>query len=368
MRVINRYLLTLFLKNLGLCLACFLALYLVVDFIEKISNFLGHGTRFWSICVYFLAQIPNVAVLLVPVATLASVLITLVLLARNSEIVAFKGSGISLWSLSLPFLGAGLLLSVAVFLLGNFVTPRTSETANKIWDGEVLSRRAEVSATIVEDVWSRDLRLLEHFATYDGAKSTATGVSVILLDENMFLERRIEAASATFSPEGALFRDAEVKTYHGMSPGAGPKGFYFERLPEFRLPGLPMPPPGLGRHSELNPDEMSVGELSENIRLLRAEGFNPVRQVVDLYFKFSRPFTTLIMVIVGLPIGFWREKGGSIAMGLVPGLILSFAYLVTLELSRTIGYAGFLPPLLAAWLPNCFYLLLGVYLFSYVRQ
>jgi lipopolysaccharide export system permease protein len=158
-----------------------------------------------------------------------------------------------------------------------------------------------------------------------------------------------------------------VKTYHGLE-GGGPKRYSYETSEEYRLGGVPEPPPGLGRKSELNSDELTVGELSANIRLLQAEGFSPLRQVVDLNFKFSRPFTTLIMVIVGLPIGFWREKGGSIAMGLVPGLLLSFAYLVTLELSRTIGYAGYLPPFLAAWLPNCFFLLLGVYLFSYVRQ
>jgi lipopolysaccharide export system permease protein len=366
-RIIHRYLLSLFLRHLALCLAGFLALYLVVDFIEKISNFLGHGTPWGSVLTYFLAQIPNVAILLIPVATLASVLITLVLLARNSEIVALKGSGVSLWNLSAPFLGAGALLSLLVFLLGNFVTPMTSEVANRIWEGEVMSRRADDSVSQVEDVWSRDLRMLEHFATYREAEREATGVTVILLDDSLGLARRVDAERAVFGEDGATFYGAAVKTYRDGPPGR-PKGFAFERAPEFFLAGFPQPPPGLGRHSERDPNELSVGELTEGIRLLRAEGFNPVRQVVDLSFKFSRPLTTLIMVIVGLPIGLWREKGGSIALGLVPGLVLSFAYLVTLELSRSIGYAGFLPPPIAAWLPNCFFLLLGVYLLSYVRQ
>jgi lipopolysaccharide export system permease protein len=358
---------SLFLKHLFICLVGFLALYLVVDFIEKISNFMGHNTPLSSICIYFLAQIPNVTVLLVPVATLASVLITLVILARNSEIVAFKGSGISLWRLSIPFLLSGLVISLVVFLLGNFVTPRTSETANKIWDGEVMSRRSSDSTLLVKDIWTRDVRLLMHFGSYNESEKEAEEVSVILFDADLNIKQRIEAEKLHFAKDAATFQVAAIKTYHGMD-SQGPKYFNFERLEEYQIPGFPMPPEGLGRHSELNSDELTVRDLSDNIRLLKAEGFNPVRQVVDLNFKFSRPFTTLIMIIVGLPIGFWREKGGSIAMGLVPGLILSFAYLVTLELSRTIGYAGYLPPFLAAWLPNCFFLLFGLYLFSYVRQ
>jgi lipopolysaccharide export system permease protein len=144
--------------------------------------------------------------------------------------------------------------------------------------------------------------------------------------------------------------------------------FDFSREAEFFLPGFPMPPAGLGRQGETDSNELSVRGLSEAIELLKAEGYYPVRQTVDLHFKFSRPFITLVMIFVGLPIGFWREKGGSVAMGLIPGLVLSFLYLVALELSRSVGYAGLLPPFLAAWLPNGFFLLLGLYLFSYVRQ
>jgi lipopolysaccharide export system permease protein len=124
----------------------------------------------------------------------------------------------------------------------------------------------------------------------------------------------------------------------------------------------------VGRRSQAPAEEMTVAGLAETVVNLAAEGFNPVRQIVDLHFKFSSPLITLIMIVVGVPLGFWRERGGSVAVGLVLGLTLSFAYLVTQEISRTLGYAGLIPPLMAAWLPNCFFLLLGLYLFSYVRQ
>ncbi|MDR1081229.1 MAG: LptF/LptG family permease [Deltaproteobacteria bacterium] len=367
MSVITRYLAGLFLRHLGLCLLGFLALFIVVDFIEKISDFVSHSIPYSDIALYFAAQIPYVSIMLVPVATLASTLITLVLLARNSEIVAFKGSGVSLWRLSRPFLGAGLLLCALVFLLENLVTPSAAQVANRIWEGQVRNRRAETLQMEVRDVWARDIRLLEHFAVYDEARGEARDASFIIYDDNLNLSKRIEAGRARFTPEGLRLADAQIKSYRGMD-GEGGRRFDFSRQPELFIPGFPAPPAGLGRQGETNSAEMSFRALSESIQLLQAEGFYPIRQMVDLQFKFSRPFITLVMIIVGIPIGFWREKGGSVALGLVPGLVLSFLYLVTMEVSRSIGYAGLMPPLLAAWLPNFFFLLVGLFLFSYVRQ
>jgi lipopolysaccharide export system permease protein len=365
--VITRYLAGLFVKHLLLCLAGFLSLFLVVDFIEKISDFVSHDIPASDIALYFLAQIPYVAILLIPVATLASTLITLVILARNSEIVAFKGSGVSLLRLSRPFLGAGLVLCALVFLLENLVTPSAATVANRIWEGQVRNRRSEPLQRQVRDVWAREVRLLEHFAVYDETRGEALGASFILYDDRLNLSTRIEARKAVFTDEGVRLTDAEVKSYRGMD-GVGIPRFDFRRQAELFVPGFPPPPAGLGRQGETDSSELSFRALSETIALLKAEGFYPVRQMVDLQFKFSRPFITLIMIIVGIPIGFWREKGGSVAMGLVPGLLLSFLYLVTMEVSRSVGYAGLLPPLIAAWLPNCFFLLVGLFLFSYLRH
>ena len=366
MSVISRHLTLLFLKHLGICLSGFVAMYLVVDFIEKIAEFVTQEIPLGVVALYFLAQIPNVLVLLVPVASLAACLITLVLLARNSEIIAFKSSGVSLVRLARPLLATGLALSAVMLLVGNVVTPATSRVTNGIWEGRVR-HRAGPAAEAVENVWIRDVRLFERMDSYDEARSLGLGLTILILDENLDLSRRIEADRGFFSPGGLRLFGVREKTYLSRD-GGRPTTFVYRASDELLLPGHPMPPPGLGRGANQNTDELGLAELSRAIEGLKAEGFNPVRQVVDLHLKISAPLITLIMIVVGVPIGFWRERGGSVAVGLVIGLALSFVYLVTQELSRTMGYAGLLPPLLAAWLPNVFFGLVGLYLFSHLRQ
>ncbi|MDR2367478.1 MAG: LptF/LptG family permease [Deltaproteobacteria bacterium] len=367
MSIISRYLSTLFFKHLATCLCGFVTLYLVVDFIEKISDFITQKIPILTIILFFLAQIPSILVLLAPVGTLASVLISLVLMARNSEIIAFKGSGISLYRLSQPLLVSGLALSVAVFLVGNLVTPLTSRYTNQLWDVQVKNRQPADSNQTVENVWLKDLRLYEHMDSYDEARKLGLGLTIIILDPNLYLNRRIEAERGFFSPNGLRLFGVKEKLYQ-YNLNNRPLTYIFNEFEEIFLPEHPTPPPGLGRRADQNTNEMNVLALNETIHNLESEGFNPVRQVVDLQFKLATPFISLIMVLVGLPIGFWREKGGSVALGLVWGLTLSFVYMVAQEVSRSLGYAGLIPPIMSAWLPNCFFGLLSLYLFSYVRQ
>ena len=367
MSVISRYLAAVWLRHLGLCLTGFLALYLVVDFIEKISEFITRQIPPASIALYFLAQVPNILVLLAPVATLASILITLVVLARNSEIIALKGSGVSLFRVARPLFLGGCALSVALFMVSNLVTPVTASITNKIWEGQVRGRRAGDPPAAVEDVWRKDVRLFERMDSYNEGQSLATGLTILMLGEELDLSRRLEAERGFFSPGGLRLFVVREKAYHAAD-GAKPASFAYLEHDELFLPGYPPPPPGLGRTALESSDEMSVQGLSEAVKNLQSEGFNPVRQVVDLQFKFSAPFISVIMVLVGLPLGLWRERGGSVAVGLVLGLSLSFVYMVTQELSRTMGYAGLIPPLIAAWLPNVFFGLLGLYIFSHLRQ
>jgi lipopolysaccharide export system permease protein len=365
--IISRYLASLFFKHLGICLFGFVTLFLVVDFIEKISNFITQKIPISSIILFFIAQIPSILVLLAPVATLASVLISLVLMARNSEIIAFKGSGVSLFRLSRPLVASGLFLSLLVFLVGNLVTPLTSRYTNHVWDVQVRNRRSDDTAKTVENVWLKDLRLFEHMDSYDEARRLAQGLTIILLDPNLDLSRRIEAERGFFSPNGLRLFGVREKTYRDDGNGR-PMTYSFSEADEVFLPEHPSPPPGLGRRADQNTNEMNFLALDETIHNLESEGFSPTRQVVDLHFKLASPFISLIMILVGLPIGFWREKGGSVALGLVWGLTLSFVYMVAQEVSRSLGYSGLIPPFMSAWLPNGFFGLLSLYLFSYVRQ
>ena len=355
--VISRYMAGRFLRTWAMILAGFVVLYTAVDFMENIGNFMGAKIGTGRILLFFAAQLPKVFGLMTPVASLVAAIVLLNLLARNSEIVAFKAGGVSLFHLGRPLLAAGLGLSLASFVLAEGLAPRATAVANKIRE----EGRGHQATTVVRDLWIKGVRTVEHLERYDEADGSAEGLTIIFTGEDQAAARRLEAGRGRFIDGRLELEGILDKTY-------GPdRAFTLNRVSGLTLEDWPAPPPGLSRADKAS-EEMSFLELWRGIRRLSAEGFGPVRQRVDLQLKFSFALLPLVMVLVGLPLGFWREKGGSVALGICLGLAGSFFYLISMELARSLGYAGFLPPLVAAWLPNTVFALFGVWLFSYVRQ
>jgi lipopolysaccharide export system permease protein len=293
-----------------------------------------------------------------PVAALVATIVTLNLMARHSEIVAFKAGGVSLFRLSRPLLAAGLGLSLVSFALAEGLAPRATAAANKTWE-EV--RRGHQASTVVTDLWMKGVHLVEHIERYDEADGTASGLTIFFTGGGQTATRRLSAERGRFADGRLELENVLDKTY---GPG---RTFTLTQSGALTLENWAAPPPGLSR-ADTASEEMNFLELRRSIQRLSAEGFGPVRQRVDLNMKFSLALLPLVMVLVGLPLGFWREKGGSAALGICLGLAGSFLYLIAMELARSLGYAGLLPPVAAAWLPNVLFALFGAWLFSFVRQ
>ena len=359
MRIINRYVLREFLRVMLLSLLIFALVFYMVDFLEKIDNFLEAGVGLSRVFYYFALLAPAVVFYLAPVAVLVGTLISLGLLARHSEIVAMKAGGISMFRLAAPLLLTSALTGMVMFILADRVIPITSAAVNHIWNVEVEGQ-GRVKPYIRRNVWIRNYKNVFHFRKYNQKEGTLQGISAYYFSDTFRLVRRVEAASARWADDHWVFGDGLVKTF-------GPGGNITVRRFEQEVFPLPALEKDFGRE-EKSAEELSTSELRDWIHRMDAEGYDPLRYMVDLHMRYSFPFICLIMTAIGLPIALWKEKGGGIALGIGVGIGISFIYLVFLGLSRSLGYSGLLPPPVAAWLPNVIFSLLGMYLFTYVRQ
>jgi lipopolysaccharide export system permease protein len=344
---------------LGLTVLGLVTIYLVVDFLEKIDNFMDANIPWDRIVEFFLMSLPSVVFYVSPVATLLAVLISLGLLARNSEIVALKAGGVSLFRISSSILLASLALSLVLFILSDTVIPHTMARVNNIWNVEVEQNSKAVS-TVHRDVWFRSENGIYNFQSYDTGTAELTGINIYYFGENFSLDKRLEAARGILRNGLWQFDDLMIKKYK-------PDGdIEVERLAH-GVVELPKLPDRFGQ-TERFAEEMSSHELRQWITLMEAGGYDPLRYLVDLHLKYAFPFICFIMALIGLPLAFWKEKGGGIAVGVAIGIFLAFIYLVMLGFARSLGYAGLLPPFMAAWFPNLLFVVLGLLMFSHVRQ
>ena len=88
---------------------------------------------------------------------------------------------------------------------------------------------------------------------------------------------------------------------------------------------------------------------------------NLVFQNIEQQKRFAYPFATLILTIVAVAMSSRKVRGGtSLHLGL--GLLISFTYIMFMQVSTTFATNGDLSPIIAVWIPNILFISLGIYL------
>jgi lipopolysaccharide export system permease protein len=135
--LLNRYILAQFIRTFFIVAAAFIAIYILIDFFEKIDNFLGADKSIWLVLKFFLLSIPFIVDMLGPVLILLAGVISLGLLSHNNELTAMMAGGIHMRTIINPILIGALLFTMLFLAMAQWVLPRTIAATNTIWYEEV---------------------------------------------------------------------------------------------------------------------------------------------------------------------------------------------------------------------------------------
>ncbi|MCD6139076.1 MAG: LPS export ABC transporter permease LptG [Deltaproteobacteria bacterium] len=353
MNILTRYILREFTKMFIIALLAFLMIYVVVDFFERIDNFVeaGAGSRYMLLYIFF--KLPLILEQMLPVAVLLATLVALGLLARSNEIVAMKASGISPLRLTTPLLICGLVISVLSLMNSELVVPYTNRRVNSIWRNHVEKESPEFSHKY-EALWYRGKDIIYNIRSFDDVSNTLFGVVVNQFDPDFRVKQRIHARRAIWENGHWLFLDGTIK--QRQRDGGYTVSTFSEKV--FPLSETPDDFKKGGNPS----DEMSFTELRRYAQKVENEGYSARSYWVDMHIKLAFPCISFIMILIGASLALWKEKGRGVAAGIGIGFVIIALYLVTLELTRTLGYSGILPPIIAAWASNILFAMVGAYL------
>src|SRR6266513_5783968 len=109
MRLLDRYVLRNFLQAYSYCIAGFISIWFIFDVSDNISTFLDERISRSLIAKYYLTQVPQILVILLPVALLLALLFCLGRMSRSNEIVSMLTAGVSVPRVLLPLILIGLL-------------------------------------------------------------------------------------------------------------------------------------------------------------------------------------------------------------------------------------------------------------------
>jgi lipopolysaccharide export system permease protein len=360
-RILDRYIIRQFLATFLFGLLTFLLIFLVIDMMEKLDDFMDANTPLQAIALYYLAFTPEIIKLMTPVAMLLGALFVVGRLSNQNELPAMKSSGLSLYRFLLPFLAVALLVSMVSIYFNGWVVPYANQKKTAI-ERAHLHRSQSAGSTLPLFFQDGRTRLIS-ISYYESSNRTGHRVSVEeFADTNLtVMRRRYDARQMQWQDGGAGGADSvgagwelingSVREFDGERHSMST----FARLPLGRLSIIPTDI----EKKQRKPDEMNYPDLKEFIENQQRAGQDVSRWLVDFHNKIAFPFASVIVVLFGVPFASIKRRGG-LAIDFGVCVAVTFIYLAFMKTSQVFGYNGDIHPLLTAWLANIIFFVLAI--------
>ena len=111
-------------------------------------------------------------------------------------------------------------------------------------------------------------------------------------------------------------------------------------------------------------ETMNFFELNEFIEKEKAKGSdNTAFYEIEKHKRFAFPFATFILTLIGVSLASRKVRGG-IGLHIGLGLLISFSFILFMQVTITFATNANLSPFLAMWIPNILFGLLAYSLFK----
>lgn len=339
----DRYLGAAVLGGIALCWGVLAGLMVLFALLGEMADVGRRGYGFADALAYVALTAPRRAGEVLPAAALIGSALGLGTLARAGELTALRAAGVSLARMAratalaaVPVLGAGLVVSEGL-------APGLEARA------EALRAQAQGRPALAGTgggFWHRAGGVVLHVAQVPGAGEIAH-IEAWEFNDRRELVRVVRAPSGTRQRGGWVLHDA---TLTELSDTA------IRGARVARLPAPFVPDPAALVISRTEPEHLGLAELRHQARLLEANGRAAQRYRLALWKKLGAPLTTLVLVLLGLPLvlasgrtlGLGQRLFTAVVVGLVFYLLdQAFGY-GALAYGLALPVAALLPTALAA--------------------
>ena len=358
MKKLDWYIVKKFLGTFFFSISLILIIVIVFDISEKIDDFLRSEVSIKKIVFdYYLNFIPYFGNLFSPLFIFISVIYFTSKMAGNSEIIAMLNSGMSFSRLLRPFVFTSILLATLSFVLGNFIIPETNKTRidfeNKYVKRKQKKRIKNIHMQIQKDQYI-------YMESYNRAKNIGYKFTLENFENNK-LESKLSANYIEYDTvdNNWRVRDYKIREYFEKNEKIS-KGRFLDTI-------INLTPKDLAKNKSLV-ETMGMTKLNEYIKEEEIRGTSQIiYHKIEKHKRVANPFSTIILTIVAVAIGSRRIRGGA-GIQLSIGLLLSFGYILFMQISTTFATNSNLLPVVAVWIPNLLFALVALLLVKYAPK
>jgi len=355
LKKIDFYILKKFLGTFFFAITLILAVAVIFDITEKIDNFMEKGAPLEAIVFdYYKNFIPYFANLFTPLFVFIAVIFFTSKMAYNSEIIAILSSGVSFRRLMYPYFLGALFISIFSFLLGGYIIPPANVVRLR-FETRYVDRRHETKSENIH--MQIEPGVFVYIGNYYSYNDKGDYFNLEKFDGKT-LKTKLSARSIRYDSitGGWTLKDYTIREIFDDGSQKISSGRKMDTLISIK--------PNDFKEEKHFYEMMNNDELNDYIEEQKRRGVGNVEAfVIEKYRRIANPFAAFILTLIGVSLASRKIRGG-MGLHIGIGISLSFAYIMFMTISTTFAISGSMSPLLAVWLPNIVFALIGVVLYN----
>lgn len=354
-KILDRYILKQVIEMFLMGVFVFTTIIFASDtFITLIKQIAKFGIPFKVAFIMILLNLPAVIVMTIPMGVLLATVMTLNRLSLSSEITVMRACGIGLNRIAKPIFIFAIVMALSSFYINEKIVPVMTQQSTKLALWALEQKHVPDGKENFVFKESGDNGVLKRLF-YVGLSKKKTLYNVTVLDNSKEGTIQVlQAREGHTTPQGWEFEKGA--TYTVANDGQVLNTTLFDTsVVKF----------GLDLSKTENKNLAKEKNFAQLLKYLSSSGISQAdRQIytIELFDKIALPITTIVFVLLGVPLAITPPRV-RYNRGFLFSILIIFAYYVVRALSLSFGEAGSLTPFLAAWLPNLVLTVWGTFMY-----
>lgn len=349
-KTLDKYIIKKFLGTYIFAILLILAIIVMFDINEKMDQFLRAPLKA-TIFDYYVNYLPYMANQFSPLFTFIAVIFFTSKMADNSEIIAILSSGVSFKRLLVPYMISAAVIAAFTFTLDSFVIPPANVKRIEYQNKYIKDKGVDYGVNIQLQVAPGEIAYMSRF---DNRLKSAYNFSLDKFDGKVLKSRMIASTAVYDTLYRWTVKNYMIRDFNGMRE---------EITTGSRLDTIIPIEPRDFLIAENDHEKMTTKELKEYIDRQKARGVANIKSFeIEYARRYAMTAAAFILTLIGMSLSSRKVKGG-MGINIGVGLVLSFSYILFMTVTSTFAISGYTSPVVAMWIPNFIYLIIGIILY-----
>ena len=353
LKKLDIYIIKKFLGTYFYAIILIVSIAVIFDVSEKIDDFLERDAPLKAIVFdYYFNFIPYFVNLFSSLFTFISVIFFTSKMASDTEIIAILSGGISFRRMLWPYFLSAFVIVVMSFVLSNYVIPPSNKVRLEFEEQYIRAQfnytHRNVHRQILPGVYI-------YMESYNNINNIGYRFSIERFEKGILKSKLL----SDYIAWDTVSKKWQINNYYIRN--------YTEKGEKI-LTGvkidtvLNMKPTDFNRRPSII-ETMNYGQLNRFIEEQKMQGSEVQSYLIAKYRRLSGSFAAFILTLIGVSLASRKVRGG-LGMHIGFGILISFSYIMFFEVSSQFAINGNLSPLLAVWLPNILFTIIGIFIYK----